>query len=298
MEYHIPVLLKESLDALQIRPDGIYIDATFGAGGHSKPILKQLSAKGHLYGFDQDMDAEDNLLDHPCFTFIRSNFRHIKRFMRLYEVKELDGVLMDLGVSSHQLDMPDRGFSYRYDAKLDMRMNQEASLDGKEVINTYSARGLQNIFSRYGEVRNAKTLADKIVSARNHRTITTTFQLNAILNEVRMGPLMKYYSQVYQAIRIEVNDEEGALIEALEGSLDCLKEGGRIVVISYHSLEDRIVKNFFKSGNAEGVISKDNYGNIMKPIKQVNKKLILPDDEEVNRNARARSAKMRIGMKV
>ena len=298
MEYHIPVLLEESIDALQIRPEGIYVDATFGAGGHSKPILKQLNAKGHLYGFDQDMDVEENLLNHENFTFVRSNFRHIRRFMRLFEVDEIDGVLMDLGVSSHQLDMAERGFSYRHDASLDMRMNQMASKDGKEIVNHYSAEDLQSLFSRYGEVRNAKTLAEKIVTARNHREITTTFQLNAILEEVRMGPPVKYYSQVYQAIRIEVNDEMGALAEALRGSMECLKKGGRIVAISYHSLEDRIVKNFFKSGNAEGEVQKDKYGNILRPIKQINKKLILPSEEEIRSNRRARSAKMRIGQKV
>jgi 16S rRNA (cytosine1402-N4)-methyltransferase len=298
MEYHVPVLLKESLDALQIRPDGIYIDATFGAGGHSKPILKQLSAKGHLYGFDQDVDVEENLLDIDNFTFIRSNFRHIHRFMRLYQQDAVDGILMDLGVSSHQINMPERGFSYRYDAPLDMRMNQSAEFNATDLINTYERDDLQEVFSKYGEVRNARTLADRIVSMRSHRTIETTTQLNELLDQVTMGPRVKYYSRVYQAIRMEVNDEMGALKEALEGGLRSLGKGGRLVVISYHSLEDRMVKRFFKTGNVEGVLKKDEYGHILKEIKQINKKLILPTGEEIKRNNRARSAKMRIGEKV
>ena len=298
MEYHVPVLLEESLDALQIRPNGIYIDATFGAGGHSKPILKRLNAKGHLYGFDQDVDVEENLLEVENFTFIPANFRHIKRFMRLYEVESVDGILFDLGVSSHQLNMADRGFSYRFDAPLDMRMNQSAKTDAIEVVNTYDARQLQDVLSKYGEVRNARTLAQRLVSERKQRKISTTYQLNALLDKVRMGPELKYYSQVYQAIRMEVNDEMGALEEALRGAIDCLGERGRLVVISYHSLEDRMIKNFLKAGNAEGKMVKDDYGNIYRTIKQVNKKLILPSQEEVSRNNRARSAKMRIGEKV
>lgn len=298
MEYHIPVLLKESLDALQIRPDGIYIDATFGAGGHSKPILKQLSAKGHLYGFDQDVDVEENLLEKGNFTFIRSNFRHMYRFMRLYQQEMVDGILMDLGVSSHQINMPERGFSYRYEAPLDMRMNQSAEFSATDLVNNYDKKDLQKVLSRYGEVRNARTLADRIVKVRSHRSVETTFQLNEILDQVSIGPRVKYYSQVYQAIRMEVNDEMGALEEALEGGLKCLRNGGRMVVISYHSLEDRLVKRFFKTGNVEGVLKKNEYGHILTRIKQINKKLVLPSEDEVKRNNRARSAKMRIGEKV
>lgn len=298
MEYHIPVLLKESLDALQIRPDGIYIDATFGAGGHSKPILKQLSAKGHLYGFDQDVDVEENLLEKGNFTFIRSNFRHMYRFMRLYQQEMVDGILMDLGVSSHQINMPERGFSYRYEAPLDMRMNQSAEFSATDLVNNYDKKDLQKVLSRYGEVRNARTLADRIVKVRSHRSVETTFQLNEILDQVSIGPRVKYYSQVYQAIRMEVNDEMGALEEALEGGLKCLRNGGRMVVISYHSLEDRLVKRFFKAGNVEGVLKKNEYGHILTRIKQINKKLVLPSEDEVKRNNRARSAKMRIGEKV
>ena len=298
MEYHIPVLLKESLDALQIRPDGIYIDATFGAGGHSKPILKQLSAKGHLYGFDQDVDVEENLLEKENFTFIRSNFRHMHRFMRLYQQESVDGILMDLGVSSHQINMPERGFSYRYDAPLDMRMNQSAEFSATDLVNGYDKKELQYVLSRYGEVRNARTLADRIVKVRSHRSVETTFQLNEILDQVSIGSKVKYYSQVYQAIRMEVNDEVGALEEALEGGLKCLRKGGRMVVISYHSLEDRLVKRFFKTGNVKGVLDKNEYGHILTSIKQINKKLVLPSEEEVKRNNRARSAKMRIGEKV
>ncbi|NNF33717.1 MAG: 16S rRNA (cytosine(1402)-N(4))-methyltransferase RsmH [Saprospiraceae bacterium] len=298
MEYHIPVLLKESLDALQICPDGIYIDATFGAGGHSKPILKQLSAKGHLYGFDQDVDVEENLLEKENFTFIRSNFRHMHRFMRLYQQESVDGILMDLGVSSHQINMPERGFSYRYDASLDMRMNQSAEFSAADLVNGYDKKELQQVLSRYGEVRNARTLADRVVKIRSHRSIETTFQLNEILDQVSIGSKVKYYSQVYQALRMEVNDEMGALEEALEGGLKCLNEGGRMVVISYHSLEDRLVKRFFKAGNVEGVLNKNEYGHILKSIKQINKKLVLPSEEELKRNNRARSAKMRIGEKV
>ena len=297
-DYHIPVLLQESLEALKIRPDGIYVDATYGAGGHSIPILKQLNAKGHLYSFDQDADVEDHVLQKENFTFVKANFRYMWRYLKLFQVEQVDGVLMDLGVSSHQLDMADRGFSYRFDAPLDMRMNQLAEKDARFVLNHYSAEELQSILSKYGEVRNAKTLARKIVSERNNRTISTTFQLNEVLDSVGIGSRIKYYSQVYQAVRIEVNDEMLVLEEAISGVIPYLSRGGRLVVISYHSLEDRIIKNFIKAGNAEGKLVKDDFGVISRPLKAVNKKLILPSKEEIIRNSRARSAKMRIGEKV
>ena len=295
-DYHVPVMLEECIDALQISPGGIYLDATYGAGGHSKSILKKLIS-GHLYGFDQDDDAEANAMVHECFTFVKANFRNLGRFMRLYEEEAIHGILMDLGVSSHQFDLAERGFSYRYDAALDMRMNQRAKLSAVNVLNDYSEKELIEIFSKYGEVRNAKTLASKVVSTRTANPFRTTFQLNAFLEKACIGDLQKYLSQVYQAIRIEVNDEMGALAEALNSSIEVLGENGRLVVMSYHSIEDRMVKNFMKYGNAEGKMIKDDYGNIYRPMKMVNKKVILASEEELKRNSRARSAKLRIATK-
>jgi 16S rRNA (cytosine1402-N4)-methyltransferase len=296
--YHIPVMLIETLEALRIDPDGVYIDTTFGAGGHSKAILKKLSAKGRLYGFDQDEDAVSNALDDHRFTLVQANFRYVQKYMRVYGVEKVDGVLMDLGVSSHQFDLAERGFSYRFDAELDMRMNQNSIMTAQKILNSYSAENLQQIFSAFGEVRNARSLARKIVEEREAHEFRTTVQLNSFLNKNRIGDFQKYQSQVYQALRIEVNDEIGALKSALDGVGEILKPGGRLVVMSYHSIEDRIVKNYIKTGNSEGLLEKDDYGKILKTLKSVNKKIILASDEEIRKNSRAKSAKMRIAEKV
>ncbi len=296
-DYHIPVLLNESITSLDILPDGCYIDATFGAGGHSKPILDKLNAKGHLYAFDQDDDAYDNALDHSGFTLIQSNYRYIDRFMKLYKIDHVDGILADLGISSHQIDVPERGFSFRFNSDLDMRMNTASEQTAKEVLRTYSEEDLTGIFSDYGEVRNAKTLAKKIGDTRKVKSINTTNDLNALLLQVCMGPSQKYFAQVYQALRIEVNDEMNALIDFLTKCIDLLKPGGRFAVITYHSLEDRLVKNLFKTGNVAGDVIKDNYGNIFKPFDLYNKNVILPSDEELKRNPRSRSAKLRVAIK-
>jgi 16S rRNA (cytosine1402-N4)-methyltransferase len=297
MNYHEPVLKAESIAALGIHNEGIYVDATFGGGGHSKAILSSLSGTGRLFGFDQDNDAKSNILDDGNFTFIDSNFRFLKKYLRLHGVRQVDGILADLGVSSHQLDQAERGFSFRFDAELDMRMNQDAELSAKEVIQKYSESELVRIFSAYGEVRNSKTLAQTICSERAFRNIETIQDLVNVMEPVVRGKRNKYLAQVFQAIRIEVNDEMGALEEFLEDCLDILKPGGKLVVISYHSLEDRPVKNFLKSGNFEGKQIKDFYGNIERPFKLITKKAMEPSEEEIKRNRRARSAKMRVAEK-
>jgi 16S rRNA (cytosine1402-N4)-methyltransferase len=297
-EYHIPVLLDQSIEALKIEEDSKIIDATFGAGGHSKLILKLLSAKGHLYAFDQDLDALLNALDGSNFTLFHSNFRYISRFMKLEGVGQVDGILADLGISSHQIDVPERGFAYRYDAVLDMRMNVSGFLSAKDVINAYSEEELVDVFSRYGEVRNSKMLAKEILKVRSGRKIETTSDLNQVLSRVVMGPESKYYAQVYQALRIEVNDEMGALKEFLNSCVGLLKSGGRMAVISYHSLEDRLVKNLFKTGNVDGELVKDAYGKIDRPFKIINKQIIEADKAEQNRNPRSRSAKLRVAQKL
>ena len=297
MTYHKPVLLEECISGLAIKRDGIYVDATFGGGGHSKPILKQLSAKGHLYGFDQDKDAKENAMDDDGFTFIQSNFRFLKSYLRYYDVHEVDGILADLGVSSHQFDVASRGFSFRLDADLDMRMNQERNLNAKMILNNYKEANLQKIFSEFGEVRNARTLARAIIQQRKYKNYMKISDLNEILEKLWRGHRNKYFAQVYQAIRIEVNDELEALKEFLENSLSFLKPGGRMVVMAYHSTEDRIVKNFFKYGNVRGEQIKDDYGNIERPFKLINRKVITPDENEIDGNSRARSAKLRIAQK-
>ncbi len=296
-EYHITVLLNETVDALEVKPDGIYVDVTFGAGGHSKQIINQLSAKGHLYAFDQDKDASQNQPDENRFTLIEANFRYLKRFLRLEGITAVDGILADLGVSSHQLDEPTRGFSYRYDAPLDMRMNTSADKTAADLLRTYNEDNLVRILSDYGEVRNAKTLARAIVQHRRVSDLKTTFDLNRLLEQHVMGLRMKYFSQVYQAIRMEVNDEIGALCDMLQDGLSILKPGGRISVITFHSIEDRVVKNFFKTGNFDGQLMKDDYGNISKPFSLVNKKVIEASASELKVNARSRSAKLRIAQK-
>lgn len=296
--YHIPVLLSQCIESLHIDPDGIYVDATFGAGGHSRAILEKLSAKGHLYAFDMDDDAFANAPDDARFTLIKSNYRWIKRFLRVYGVTEVDGILADLGISSHQIDVGERGFSFRYDATLDMRMNQHGDLDAVKVLNEYDEASLVAIFSEYGEVRNSKTLAKEIVSVRKSRPITTSAQFNQLLDRMAFGPSQKYYAQVYQAIRIEVNQELQSLEQFLVDGAAVLKPGGLFSVMSYHSLEDRLVKNVFKTGNAAGDVHKDDYGNIARTFDLVNKKPIEADAKEQAVNPRSRSAKLRVAKKI
>ncbi|HRG22609.1 MAG TPA: 16S rRNA (cytosine(1402)-N(4))-methyltransferase RsmH [Saprospiraceae bacterium] len=295
--YHIPVLLNESISSLNVLPDGVYVDATFGAGGHSKPILTTLNAKGHLYAFDQDDDAFDNAFDQPNFTLIQANYRYLHRFMKLYGVEKIDGILADLGISSHQIDVPERGFSFRYQAPLDMRMNTSSAQTARDILATYPEDDLTGIFSDYGEVRNAITLAKKIVEVRKSKKIDTTDDLNAILRQCAMGPAQKYFAQVYQALRIEVNDEMNALIDFLQRGKDLLKPGGRFAVITYHSLEDRLVKNLFKTGNVTGDVIRDAFGNIERPFELYNKNVIVPSSEEQRINPRSRSAKLRVAIK-
>lgn len=296
-EYHNPVLAQESIAALAIKSDGVYVDATFGGGGHSRLILKELGKEGHLYGFDQDADALVNVPDDERFTLNPHNFRYLKRFMRYHGIEKVDGILADLGVSSHQFDEAERGFSFRFDADLDMRMNQKQEKSAADILNTYNAGELQQIFSAYGEIRNAKTLAEAIISARNFQKITTINQFLDILGPIVRGSRNRYLAQVFQALRIEVNDEIGVLEEFLLQCKELLAPGGKLVVISYHSLEDRLVKNLLKTGNLQGKMIQDDFGNIDRPFKVITKKPILPDQKEINENPRARSAKMRVGEK-
>ncbi|MGK0317254.1 MAG: 16S rRNA (cytosine1402-N4)-methyltransferase [Saprospiraceae bacterium] len=297
-EYHVPVMLDECIAGLNLKPSGKYVDVTFGAGGHSQSILKNLGDEGHLYGFDQDDDAVVNQLDDPRFTFIKANFRHIKRFLRVEGVRKVDGILADLGVSSWQLDFPERGFSYRFDADLDMRMNSAEEMTAAIILKEYSQDDLQLLFSKFGEVRNSRTLAKEIVSERGNSSIKTTFQLNEILERLKFGTRPKYFAQVYQALRMEVNQEVQVLEEMLQGGLEVLEPGGRFVIMSYHSIEDRYVKNFFKSGNVDGKLIQDDFGHIDRPFKLVNKKLMQASEEELKRNSRARSAKLRVAEKL
>lgn len=298
MAYHLPVLATESIAALTIETNGAYVDATFGGGGHAKLILQELGDKGRLFGFDQDEDALQNALHDARFTFVQSNFRHLKRFLKLHGVKAVDGILADLGVSSHQFDEATRGFSYRFEAPLDMRMNQADERTAADILNQYSVEALQQVFSEYGEVRNSKTLAQRIVDERRARPIQTISDFLAILEPLIRGQRLRYLSQVFQSLRIEVNEEMDALREFLEQSLEVLKPGGRLVVITYHSLEDRLVKNFLKTGNAEGEVESDFYGNITRPFKVITKNAIEPLEAEINENPRARSARLRVGEKV
>lgn len=294
-QYHDPVLLQESIEGMNIQPDGIYVDVTFGGGGHSKAILAQLGEKGRLYAFDQDEDAADNIIEDERFKLLPYNFRYLKRFLRLEGVRKVDGVLADLGVSSHQFDTADRGFSFRFEALLDMRMNQQAELTAQKVLLTYRANDLQQLFGRYGEVRNAKTLANKIVQAREAgEKLETIGDFLTVIDSCIKGKRNRYLSQVFQALRMEVNEEVKVLEEMLWQTTEVLKEGGRLVAISYHSLEDRLVKSLIKKGTFEKEVEKDMYGNFYQPLKAVNKKLILPTAAEIERNPRARSAKMRI----
>ncbi len=296
-EYHNPVLLKESVDGLNIKPDGIYVDVTFGGGGHSREILNRLGAKGKLFAFDQDEDALANAIDDPRFTLINQNFRHLKRYLRFYGVREVDGVLGDLGVSSHQFDVAERGFSTRFDAELDMRMNQSGALSAYHVINEYEEKDLRRLFFQYGDLKNAGALASTIVAARNESPIKNTETLKVILSRfLPAHKSNKILAQIYQAIRIEVNEEIEVLKEMLEQSLEVLNVGGRLSVISYHSLEDRLVKRFMKNGMFEGEPERDFFGRFEVPLKQLGK-IIVPSEEELAVNNRARSAKLRIAEK-
>ncbi len=295
-KYHDPVLLHTCVEGLAIKENGIYVDATFGGGGHSKAILEHLK-NGKLIAFDQDKDAVQNIWDDERLLLIRQNFRYLKQYLRLHHIEQVDGILADLGISSHQIDTPERGFSTRFDAALDMRMNQSTGITAREILNQYTTAQLQDIFSRYGEIRNAKTLAAAIRSAREVRPIVTGGDLKAIIDPLVKERRQKYFAQVYQALRIEVNDEVGALCDFLNQSVEVLKPGGRLVVISYHSLEDRLVKNMIKRGNLEGEVEKDFYGRPYFPLTPVNKRPIVPDGSEISRNPRARSAKLRIAIR-
>jgi 16S rRNA (cytosine1402-N4)-methyltransferase len=297
MDYHNPVLLKTSVEGLAIKPDGVYVDVTFGGGGHSKEILSQLGPNGKLYAFDQDEDAIVNALSDERFKLINENFRNIKRYLRFYGVKEVDGILADLGVSSHQFDVAERGFSTRFDAELDMRMSQKGELNAFMVVNEYDEATLKKVFAEFGELSNAGAIANTIVNARKDVPIKNTEQLKQVLS--RFLPAHKSHkilAQIYQAIRIEVNQEMEVLKEFLEQSLDILKPGGRLSVISYHSLEDRLVKRFMKNGLFEGEPERDFFGNYSVPFKSIGK-LIIPDNAEIKINNRARSAKLRIAEK-
>ena len=292
--YHNPVMLDECIKGLEINPEGSYADVTFGGGGHSRAILDRLTT-GHLYAFDQDEDAAKNAFDDPRFTFIPQNFRYFKNFIQLYHGGQLDGIIADLGVSSHQFDTPEKGFSTRFDGLLDMRMSQSTANDAATVVNTYSVEELTRILSLYGEVQQARLVASDIVLARDTEPIETTAQLKAAVERrLPKGRENKVLAQIFQALRIEVNQELDALTAFLSQCPDVLKSGGRLVVMSYHSLEDRLVKNFIKTGNAEGKEEKDFFGNLLTPYNIITRKPIVPSDEEVERNSRARSAKLRI----
>ena len=304
-EYHIPVLLGQSVDGLDVKPGGIYVDVTFGGGGHSREILSRLSADGHLYSFDQDADAEKNtsrgegsLGEDPRFTFVRSNFRYLKNWMRYYGVEHIDGVLADLGVSSHHFDDETRGFSFRFDAPIDMRMNKRAGMTAADVLNEYEEESLADLFYLYGELKNSRKLASAIVKQRTIKPFATTGELmDAVEKLMPKERAKKDMAKLFQALRIEVNHEMDALRDMLRSAVECLGEGGRLSVITYHSLEDRIVKNVMKSGNAEGKVDKDFYGRINTPLKMIGK-VIVPDNEEQQANPRSRSAKLRISEKI
>ena len=296
--YHTPVMLKECIEGLNIKPNGTYIDVTFGGGGHSREIMKHLGADGQLLAFDQDVDAQQNIIADDRFTFIDQNFRYIKNFTRLHGAVPVDGILADLGVSSYQFDQAERGFSIRFDAELDMRMNQGSGISAKYVVNTYSEAELHRIFGIYGEIQNAKSLANTIVMARLIAPIVTIADLkNAISARIPKGKENKYLAQVFQALRIEVNQELEALKDFLVQAADILVSGGRLVVMSYHSLEDRLVKNFIAKGKFSGEVEKDFFGNDQKPLDAVSRGAITASEEEIKLNNRARSAKLRIAVK-
>jgi len=297
MKYHNPVLLNECIEGLDIKPTGIYVDVTFGGGGHSKLILKNLDG-GKLYAFDQDKNAHQNALSGDGFKLINANFRHLKNFLRMEGVRKIDGLLADLGVSSHQFDVAERGFSIRFDGELDMRMNTNSPLSAKQVVNEYGQQDLANILFKYGELRNSRAIAREIVNAREIETIVTTNQLIDVVGHmVPEKNRNQFLARIFQAIRIEVNDEIKALEEMLLEAVDMLNEGGRLVVLSYHSLEDRMVKNLMKKGNIEGNLKKDFFGNPVKDLKEVNRKVIVATEEQIVENTRARSARLRIAEK-
>ena len=297
--YHVPVLLNESIDGLNIKPDGVYVDVTFGGGGHSREILRRLGKNGHLYSFDQDADAERNIVHDERFTFVRSNFRYISNWMRYYGVEHIDGLLADLGVSSHHFDDAERGFSFRFDAPLDMRMNKRAGITAADVINDYDAKRLADVLYLYGELKQSRRIAEALVACRSQKKIVTTGDLLAATDKLfQREREKKEQTKLFQALRIEVNHEMDALRDMLKGATHLLGEGGRLSVITYHSLEDRIVKNVMRAGNAEGRIEQDFYGRVASPFRTVNNKVITPSDEELERNPRSRSAKLRVAEKV
>ncbi len=295
--YHIPVMLDPCIEGLAILPNGVYVDVTFGGGGHAKAILARLEG-GQLFGFDQDSDALANAPQDPRFTFVQANFRDIKRYLRLHGIKQVDGILADLGISSHQIDAPERGFSTRFQGDLDMRMNQSAELSAKELLATADEGRLHKILGMYGEIKNAKTLAQAIVAERSVKPFTTTEGFTAFLKRFApRGKEFKYYAQVFQALRIEVNDEMGALEELLLSAVELLKPEGRLVVMSYHSLEDRLVKSIMTKGKFQGEVEKDFYGNLLRPLEPVSRGAITATEEELARNPRSRSAKLRVAKK-
>lgn len=305
--YHVPVLLQESIDGLAIQPGGVYVDVTFGGGGHSREILRRLGPEGRLYSFDQDADAENNIVDDDRFTFVRSNFRYVRQWMRYYGVDRVDGLLADLGVSSHHFDDATRGFSFRFDAPLDMRMNKRAGQTAADILNGYSEEQLADVFYLYGELKNARRIAKTIVAARSEKTIATTGDLLSVLGietaqadsqlSIINSQLKKDMARLFQALRIEVNREMVVLTDLLCGARDVLGEGGRLVVITYHSLEDRLVKNMMKSGSVDGRVEQDFFGRVQSPFRPVGK-VIVPDSDEQQRNPRSRSAKLRIAERV
>ncbi len=299
MAYHIPVMLKESVDGLAINPDGVYVDVTFGGGGHSREILSRLGDNGHLFSFDQDADAENNIVDDPRFTFVHSNFRWLSNWMRYYGVEHIDGLLADLGVSSHHFDDAERGFSFRYDAPLDMRMNREGGKTAADIVNNDTEEHLADIFYLYGELRRARQIAAAIVKARGSKPILTTQDFLQVVDPLfRREKEKKDMARLFQALRIEVNHEMQALSEMLTSATQVLAKGGRLSVITYHSLEDRMVKNIMKSGNVNGKVEEDPvYGRKASPFNLVNNKVIVPTGDEVETNPRSRSAKLRIAEK-
>ena len=296
--YHIPALLNDTITGLCIREDGIYVDVTFGGGGHSLEILKYLTT-GKLFAFDQDEDAARNVPDDKRLCFIQHNFRYLRNFLRYYGVEKVDGILADLGVSSHHFDDAERGFSFRHSGKLDMRMNRNAAKTAADILNEYDEENLVRIFKEYGEIENARRLAKTIIQARGESPVTTTERLIKVVKHlVPPKNEKKYLAKLFQSARLEINDEIGALKELLEQGMELLKPEGRFVIITYHSLEDRMVKNFFKSGNVEGKVEKDFYGNVCSGMNVINRKVIIPTDEEIERNPRIRSAKLRIAKKI
>ncbi|MBM6757135.1 16S rRNA (cytosine(1402)-N(4))-methyltransferase RsmH [Bacteroides mediterraneensis] len=296
--YHIPVLLHESIEGMHIHPGGIYVDVTFGGGGHSKEILRQMDSNSKLFSFDQDPDAEKNIVNDPRFTFVRSNFRYLHNFLRYYGVEKVDAILADLGVSSHHFDDSERGFSFRFDGKLDMRMNKRAGITAADIVNTYEEERLANVFYLYGELKNSRKLASVLVKARSTKPVKTIGEFIDLIKPLYGKEReKKELAKVFQALRIEVNQEMEALKEMLYAATEALKPGGRLVVITYHSLEDRMVKNIMKTGNVEGKAEQDFFGNIQTPFKLINNKVITPCDDEVQRNPRSRSAKLRIAEK-